>query len=100
MEIKIFAKRIKTPKSLDGRKSFTFSKAVGITVVENHDDGFSVTITSTEPPLITYEKKLHCYGCKHAEDSDLADHCIRKGVEYTFPCVQKNCVWFGKGVFD
>lgn len=100
MEIKIFTHRIDSPESLDGRKNFTFSKASNIVVKDGDFKNLHVTIISDEPPLITYEKGPHCIGCRYAEDSDLIAHCVRKGNEYTFPCVQRNCVWFGKSVWD
>lgn len=100
MEIKIFAHRIDSPNSLDGRKEFTFDRVLGINVTENSDRSLHVTITSSRPPLVTYSDESHRRGCRYAEDSDLTAHCIRRGDEFIFPSVQTNCVWFGKGVWD
>lgn len=100
MQIKIFVKSIETPNSLDDRQGFTFDNASTIAVEESEFGNFCVTIISDEAPLISYRKGPFCYGCRCAEDADLNAYCDHKGNAYTFPYVQKNCVHFGRGVFD
>lgn len=100
MQLKLFARSIDAPKSLDGRQSFSFSLASEVIVKEGEFNNHHVTIISDEPPRITYKAGPHCYKCRFAGEADFHPYCIQKGNTYTFPYVQRNCVEFGKGVWD